>query len=123
MLNKNITRLRKSKGLTQVDFAKQLHVTQSAVSHWESGRSIPDTVQLFRIAEFFGVTVEELSQIKEQEPPTITREEPIEMVHFNSTKKDGKSNVLAEIYVELQKLSEEDLNIALQHAKFLNSQK
>lgn len=123
MLNKNITRLRKSKGLTQVDFAKQLHVTQSAVSHWESGRSIPDTVQLFRIAEFFGVTVEELSQIKEQEPPAITREGPIEMVHFNGTKKDGKSNVLAAIYAELQKLSEEDLNIALQHAKFLNSQK
>lgn len=64
MLNKNITRLRKSKGLTQVEFAKQLHVTQSAVSHWESGRSIPDTVQLFRIAEFFGVSVEELSQMK-----------------------------------------------------------
>lgn len=74
MLNKNIARLRKSRGLTQVDFAKQLHVTQSAVSHWESGRSIPDTVQLFRIAEFFGVSVEELSlevaDIKQDEVAT-----------------------------------------------------
>lgn len=61
MLNKNIARLRKSKGLTQVELSKLLHVTQSAVSHWESGRSIPDTVQLFNIASFFGVTVEELT--------------------------------------------------------------
>jgi transcriptional regulator with XRE-family HTH domain len=123
MLNKNITRLRKSKGLTQVDFAKQLHVTQSAVSHWESGRSIPDTVQLFRIAEFFGVTVEELSQMKEQEPPTVTREGPIEVVRFDGTKKDGKSNVLAAIFAELETMSEEDLKVALQHAKFLKSQR
>ena len=78
MLSKNITKLRKSKGLTQVDFAKQLHVTQSAVSHWESGRSIPDTVQLFRIAEFFGVSVEELSQMKSSES------EPVQTVRANS---------------------------------------
>lgn len=72
MLNKNIARFRKSRGLTQVDFAKQLHVTQSAVSHWESGRSLPDTVQLFRIAEFFGISVEELSTgaIPQESTPT-----------------------------------------------------
>ena len=73
MLNENIARLRKNRGLTQVEFSKQLHVTQSAVSHWESGRSMPDTVQLFRIAEFFGVSVEALSNTKQESP---TQSEP-----------------------------------------------
>jgi transcriptional regulator with XRE-family HTH domain len=73
MLNENIARLRKNRGLTQVEFSKQLHVTQSAVSHWESGRSVPDTVQLFRIAEFFGVSVETLSNMKHE---STTQSEP-----------------------------------------------
>lgn len=60
MFSDNIVRMRKEKGLTQVGFANSLHVTQSAVSHWESGRSIPDAIQMRRIAEFFGVTVDDL---------------------------------------------------------------
>lgn len=60
MFSDNIVRMRKEKGLTQVGFAKDLHVTQSAISHWESGRSIPDAIQMRRIAEYFGVTVDEL---------------------------------------------------------------
>lgn len=69
MLDKNITALRKRFGFTQVEFAKRLHVTQSAVSHWESGRSIPDTLQLFNIAELFGMTVDELTNNAVKTPP------------------------------------------------------
>ena len=61
MLSSNITKLRKQHGLTQIEFAKKLHVTQSAVSHWESGRSMPDTTQLVNIAELFGMTVDALT--------------------------------------------------------------
>ena len=61
MLSSNIAKLRKRNGLTQIEFAKKLHVTQSAVSHWESGRSMPDTTQLFNIAQLFGMTIDELS--------------------------------------------------------------
>ena len=61
MLSSNIAKLRKRNGLTQIEFAKKLHVTQSAVSHWESGRSMPDTTQLFNIAQLFGMTVDALS--------------------------------------------------------------
>ena len=62
MLSSNIAKLRKRNGLTQIEFAKKLHVTQSAVSHWESGRSMPDTTQLFNIAQLFGMTVDALSK-------------------------------------------------------------
>lgn len=60
MLNSNIVRLRKKKGLKQIEFAKALGVSQSAVSHWETGRSIPETPQLFQLAEFFGISIDEL---------------------------------------------------------------
>lgn len=121
MLNKNITRLRKAKGLTQVDFAKQLHVTQSAVSHWESGRSIPDTVQLFRIAEFFGVSVEDLSQMQTATP------KPPDSVSGSGKEQPKTENTPADMRAEAKKLlegmSDEQYQAALQYLKFLREQK
>lgn len=62
MLSDNIRELRKRNGYTQIQFAKAVHVTQSAVSHWETGRSMPDTQQLFQIAQLFGVSIDQLSR-------------------------------------------------------------
>lgn len=76
MFSDNIVRMRKDKGLTQVGFAKSLHVTQSAVSHWESGRSVPDAIQMRRIAEFFGVTVDDLMMDIPREPVDTVKVEP-----------------------------------------------
>ena len=61
MLGKTIAKLRKSKGLTQAKFADMIHVTQGAVSQWETGRTSPDVQQMFILADFFGVTVDALS--------------------------------------------------------------
>ena len=109
MLNENIARLRKNRGLTQVEFSKQLHVTQSAVSHWESGRSLPDTVQLFRIAEFFGVSVEELSNMKQESPIQAEPPRPVK-----ATEKAPANSFDAQIIKELEgadaDLAEEVLN-------------
>ena len=61
MLGKTIAKLRKSKGLTQAKFADMIHVTQGAVSQWETGRTSPDVQQMFILADLFGVTVDALS--------------------------------------------------------------
>lgn len=61
MIGNMITRLRKEKGLTQSKFAELIHVTQGAVSQWETGRTSPDVQQMFILADFFGVTIEELT--------------------------------------------------------------
>ena len=55
-----ISRLRKEKDWTQVDLAERLHVTNQAVSRWETGESYPDVTLLVRLAELFGVTVDDL---------------------------------------------------------------
>lgn len=60
MFGNTIAKLRKSKGLTQAQMANAIHVTQGAISQWETGRTMPDVQQMFILADFFDLTVEEL---------------------------------------------------------------
>lgn len=50
--------LRKEKGLTQIDLAKEIGVEQGAVSKWEIGRTKPEAQYIGRLAKFFGVDEE-----------------------------------------------------------------
>ena len=47
-------------GLRQVDVAKKLDVTQSAVSRWESGVANPLMKYRKKLARLYGCTVDEL---------------------------------------------------------------
>lgn len=51
---------RKEKGITQSDLADKMGVTYQAVSRWEKGDSIPDLDTLDHLADFYGVTVDEI---------------------------------------------------------------
>ena len=55
-----IANRRKALGLTQEGLAQKLGVTNQAVSKWESGQSCPDLALLPRIADLFGITIDEL---------------------------------------------------------------
>ncbi len=55
-----IARLRKERGLTQEALARELNVTNQAVSKWESGQSCPDLQLLPQLADLFGVTIDTL---------------------------------------------------------------
>ena len=65
-LGENIRSLRKEKGIGQDVLAGQLGVTVQAVSKWETGGSMPDITLLPQIAQYFGVTMEELFYGKEE---------------------------------------------------------
>lgn len=52
--------LRKAKGLTQSQLAEMLGVSPKTVSKWECGDSIPEITILMAIAEYYGVTVDEI---------------------------------------------------------------
>lgn len=56
----NIKLLRVEKGLSQEQLAKEVHVTQTAVSQWELGRTAPDKDVANTLADFFGVTLDYL---------------------------------------------------------------
>ena len=57
MLNENIKKLRKSKGLSQEELAVKLGVVRQTVSKWEKGLSVPDSEMLIKIAEELDTTV------------------------------------------------------------------
>ncbi len=52
--------LRKSRDLTQKALAKQLYVSRTAISKWESGRGYPSIDSLKAIAGYFSVSLDEL---------------------------------------------------------------
>lgn len=55
-----ITKYRKQLGLTQEGLAARLGVTNQAVSKWESDQSCPDVALLPKLADLFGITIDEL---------------------------------------------------------------
>jgi len=56
----SIARLRKKCGLTQVELAAKLNISDKAVSRWESGNGFPEITQFPALAAIFGVTVDYL---------------------------------------------------------------
>lgn len=60
IIGKNITRLRKTANMTQLELAEKLNYSDKSVSKWEQGNGIPDVRILMQIAELFGVTLDDL---------------------------------------------------------------
>lgn len=52
--------LRKSRDLSQGDLAKALSVHQTAVSQWETGRTMPDIDTITQVARYFNVSTDYL---------------------------------------------------------------
>ena len=58
--SQNLIKLRKAKNLTQLQLAEKLNYSDKAISKWEVGSVLPDVETLSHIAEFFGITVNDL---------------------------------------------------------------
>lgn len=65
--SKNLTKYRKSCGMTQGQLAAKLNVTPQAVSKWENG-SLPDSEFLPKISGILGVSMDVLFGIKQEQP-------------------------------------------------------
>ncbi len=51
---------RKQKGLTQAQLAEQLHITDRAVSKWETGKSLPDSSIMLTLCDVLEISVNDL---------------------------------------------------------------
>lgn len=60
-----IATLRKEKNMTQKDLAKQLHVTDKAVSKWERGLNYPDLSLFSDLAKVLDTSVADLLGLEE----------------------------------------------------------
>ena len=67
----NLTQLRKANKLTQAQLAEKFNYTDKAICRWEHGDTLPDINTLYALAEFYGVTMNDLVnpdfEIKDEE--------------------------------------------------------
>ncbi len=66
-----IRELRQARGVTQENLADALGITAQAVSRWESGTVYPDMELIPGIANYFGVTIDELFGCQSQRDDMI----------------------------------------------------
>lgn len=77
VIAQNITALRQSHKMTQIELAEKLNYSDKAVSKWERAESIPDVLVLKTIADLFGVS---LDYLLEKEHSEITEPAPVKSV-------------------------------------------
>nr|WP_213974942.1 helix-turn-helix transcriptional regulator [Tepidanaerobacter acetatoxydans] len=58
ILGNRIKTLREREGLTQIEFAKILNISNTTLSQYESGQRVPSDEIKTKIADFFGVTID-----------------------------------------------------------------
>ena len=66
-LAEKILSLRTQRGMSQDDLAEKLEVSRQSVSKWETAQSTPDLDKIIKLANLFGVTVDEL--VRDGEAP------------------------------------------------------
>ena len=93
-LGNNIRALRRREKKTQEALAEALGVTSQAVSRWESGGSYPDMTLIPSIANFFGVTIDELFGYTNQREIRI--KELVEQINKMRWQNNGVDNNITE---------------------------
>ena len=75
-----ISSLRKEKGMTQLELAEKMGVTDKAVSKWERDLSYPDINSIPKLAEVFEISVDELMQVKTETRENMSKNKIDEIV-------------------------------------------
>ena len=73
-LGETIYRLRTEHNLSQGDFADALEVSRQSVSKWENNSAVPELEKLVKMAELFGITLDELVTGETKEEPAAAAE-------------------------------------------------
>lgn len=69
----NLKSARKATGLTQAEVAASIGITQNAYSYWENGKVKIDHESLAKLSKLFGVTIDYLMGISEQQQDNIVK--------------------------------------------------
>jgi len=75
-----ISSLRKERGMTQLELAEKMGVTDKAVSKWERDLSFPDINSIPKLAEIFEISVDELMQGKTETKESMSSNKADEIV-------------------------------------------
>ena len=59
-ISESLTELRLNKGLSQLQLAKSAGLKQQSISRWEKGDNLPNILDCIRLADFYGISLDEL---------------------------------------------------------------
>ena len=79
MFAENLKYLRKLKGITQTQFAAEFNISAGTIAMWETGKRMPDSETLKKIAQYFNVSIDYLLD-NEKSPSNDVEELPEELV-------------------------------------------
>lgn len=65
-MKNRIEEIRKDKGIRQEDFAQALGVSRQTISSLETGRYNPSIFLAYKIARYFGLTIEDIFLFEEE---------------------------------------------------------
>lgn len=60
VIGEQIKRHREKKGMSQDELARRVLVSRPTISHWETGKTMPDAQSLLLLAQLFDTTIDEL---------------------------------------------------------------
>lgn len=66
-MKNRIESIRKERGILQDEMAKALAVSRQTISSLENGRYNPSIMLAYKIAKYFGMTIEEVFVFEEEE--------------------------------------------------------
>ena len=106
-IGKNISYLRKEKGLTQAELGDLLGVSNQAVSKWESEMTMPDIMLLPEIAKVLGVTLEDIycenNEFEIVEKNAVSKVTDRRIIFINVKSKEENANVKVRVPVTAAK--------------------
>lgn len=102
--SQRLRELRKQRGLTQEELAKELEMAKSSISMYENGKRKPSFEVLELFADFFNVNLDTLygASPVSSKSFTCTPEEEVMIKKFRSLTPTGKQSVLAILDIQYQ---------------------
>ena len=101
-----ISSLRKEKGMTQLELAEKMSVTDKAVSKWERDLSFPDINSIPKLAEIFEVSVDDLMHTKVESKENVSKNKVDEIID-TALKGIGIAMGIAVIVREIEELAQD----------------
>ena len=93
--HEKLQELRKQKNLTQEELSEILFVSRTAISKWESGESLPDIERCKRLADIFGVSMDDLVNYEKTDRENLGLEVPPKGKHvFGMVKVGDKGQIV-----------------------------
>lgn len=73
-MKNRIEEIRKEKGIRQEEFAKSMGVSRQTISSLENGRYNPSITLAYKIAKYFGMTIEDIFIFEEEDLKIVSND-------------------------------------------------